>query len=160
MSDMTPTQTEVLRLWREAGVGQTIPHREDLDPGAMRAHLASLSIVQIEQDGQVRFRLFGSALRSLAGRDFKGCRLVDLPEPQSDLMMQGLNIVLERSEPAVGVSDCGKVRHAWMRLPLYSARGETLILCHDEMLPSARGRGEESDTISHSVSHNWPSLAA
>ena len=140
----TPSQIELLEHWESCRYGLCLPKREDLDPGAIRAHLASISIVEIEAQGQVRFRLAGSGLRDILGREMRGRCVGELDKTVSEMWSLGLSTALENLRPVGGLIERELDAHAWLRLPLYSARTGTLILCHDTLVSRTQMRDRDA----------------
>ncbi len=155
----TPSQIDLLNHWESCRQGLCLPQRADLDPGAIRAHLASISILEVEPQGQVRFRLAGSSLRDILGREMRGRCVSELDRPTSEMWSLGLASVLEQLRPAGGLIEREDDCHAWLRLPLHSPRGHALILCHDTLVPKERMRLQRRNQ-SHSVNRNAHTLAA
>ena len=141
---ITASQSELVRHWYECRNGQALPEREGLDPGAIRAHLASISIVEMEPEGQVRFRLAGSGLRKILGREMRGRLVSELGKDLSEMWSLGLSTALENLRPVGGLIERELDAHAWLRLPLYSARTGTLILCHDTLVSRTQVRDRDA----------------
>lgn len=133
--------------------------RDDIDPGVLRSHLAAISIIEIEADGVARFRIAGSEVRSVFGQEMRGRRLDEFRNEAADMWSLGLTAVLERRAPVGGIIQRADDRHAWLRLPLASRRGDCLILCHDMIMmkPSKLGHTESQSSIK---SHSTHVLAA
>lgn len=146
----TPSQIELLNHWESCRHGLCLPKREDLDPGAIRAHLASISIVEVEPQGQVRFRLAGSGLREILGREMRGRCVEELDRTVSDMWSLGLSSALEQLRPVGGLIERDMDCHAWLRLPLHASHSRALVLCHDTLVPKERmrqhRRGESHNT--------------
>lgn len=128
---LTDAQSEIIAYWNNCTKGAGIPRRKDIDPGALRAHLAAISIVELEPSGDVRFRIAGSGLRDIFGKEMRGQRLSDLSSDVADMWSLGLAAAIERNVPTGGMIDRTRDKHTWLRLPLYQADGPMAILCHD-----------------------------
>lgn len=144
----TQAQSELIEHWQARGVGMRPPAREQLDPGAIRAHLSAISIVEIGARGRAKFRLAGSALRTIFGREMRGRFLTDLDRDMFEMWSLGLSSVLDQRRPVGGLIERDTDMHAWLRLPLQSGEQGAVILCHDSLIPSARLR-REYDAVSH-----------
>ena len=155
----TSSQTELLKHWVSRRQGLCLPRREDLDPGAIRAHLAAILIVEVEPQGRVRFRLAGSALRDILGREMRGRWIDELDPPISDMWSLGLSSALDQLRPVGGLIERDADCHAWLRLPLHSAASRALVLCHDTLVPRDRMR-QERGSESHSELRSRHTLAA
>jgi hypothetical protein len=158
-SGLTRAQQELVAHWESCRDGQRLPDRDSLDPGAIRAHLSAISIVELEAQGQVRFRLAGSGLRDILGREMRGRLVSELGQTESEMWALGLSSALDQMRPVGGLiardSDC----HAWLRLPLRSSRGSTLLLCHDALVPKTRA-GRDQNDVSNRQGYTQRTLAA
>ena len=155
----TPSQVELLNHWESCRHGLCLPRREDLDPGAIRAHLASISIVEVEAQGQVRFRLAGSGLRDILGREMRGRCVSELDKTVSEMWSLGLSSALDQLRPVGGLIERDTDCHAWLRLPLHASHSRALVLCHDTLVPKERMRQNRRGE-SHSVVRSRQTLAA
>lgn len=139
-------------------VGCGCPRRQDLDPGDLRHHLADLSMLEIDPEtGAAVFRIAGSRLRDIVGRDARGCRLDALAPRVSEMWRLGLDAALERRGPVGGVTHpvSEDKWHAWLRLPIEGPTGHPgLILCHDELFSHdpRTGGGQGSGSIQNGSS--------
>lgn len=155
----TPSQIELLKHWESCRHGLCLPKREDLDPGAIRAHLASISIVEVEPQGQVRFRLAGSGLREILGREMRGRCVSELDQTVSEMWSLGLAGALEQLRPVGGLIERDMDCHAWLRMPLHASHSRALVLCHDTLVPKERSRQRHRGE-SHSALPPRQTLAA
>nr|WP_070958542.1 PAS domain-containing protein [Hyphomonas sp. Mor2] len=155
----TPSQMDLVQHWNACRHGLCLPKREDLDPGAIRAHLASISIVEIEPQGQVRFRLAGSGLRDILGREMRGRCVEELDQTVSEMWSLGLSSALEQLRPVGGMIERDEDCHAWLRLPLHAPMKQALVLCHDMLVPKERMR-QNLTAQSHTASGTERTLAA
>lgn len=147
---VTSSQAELVQHWYSCRLGQGLPQRDSLDPGAIRAHLACISIVEIEAAGDVRFRLAGSGLRTILGREMRGRLISELDQTLSEIWSLGLSSALEKMCPVGGVIERETDAHAWLRLPLFSPRVGALVMCHDTLVPKRRLR-DGDDRESHKL---------
>ena len=108
-----------------------MPGKGDIDPGVLKAHLASISMIEVDYRGEARFRIVGSGLRGILGGEMRGRLLSELEPDKADMWSLGLMAAIDRVEPVGGVIDRGTDRHAWLRLPLASSGATSLVLCHD-----------------------------
>lgn len=157
--ELTAPQRELVNHWYECRAGARLPTRECLDPGAIRSHLAAISIVEVQPSGQVRFRLAGSGLRRILGREMRGRLVSELEKNLSDMWSLGLSSALEQGRPVGGMIQRESDGHAWLRLPLYSPRVGALVLCHDTLVPKSRLVPDEQ-AQSHTLSPSLNILAA
>lgn len=136
---VTEAQRLLIAHWLEGQDTDGRVPREAIDPGTVRSTLASLSIVEVTPAGEGRFRIAGSRLRDLFGRDVRGCRVSDIAGTHGECYTLGLTAALERGAPVGGVTETGGRLHAWLRLPLTDENGDlTQVLCHDEFLAHRR----------------------
>lgn len=130
-------QERLYRAWRSRLHGRDFIAREDLDPAAIGAELAHVSILAADADG-LRFRLAGSGLRNALGREARGCKTEDFSscctEAWSEAPMRALRLLAPVSG-RTRTADGGV--HFWIRLPMSSdGASADLILCHDRYLPA------------------------
>lgn len=135
---VTAKQKDLIDAWSDMAQaeGHACPSRHRLDPGRIKQHLAHLSILDLRQGKDARFRLAGTGLRSIIGVDAAGLCVSELPAPHCDIWALGLESVVERQSPVGGLvaRAAGEPVHAWLRLPLLDADGApTLVLCHDAL---------------------------
>lgn len=85
--------------------GTKIPSRAAVDPLAMRAFLADVFLAEpaglaADNDIEFRYRLAGSGLREVMGREITGCTLAEvLPAPQAEIFRRAYRAVLRRNAP-------------------------------------------------------------
>ena len=132
---ITESQAELVKHWHTCRLDHQLPQRDALDPGAIRAHLACISIVEIGASGEVRFRLAGSGLRQVLGREMRGRLISELDQTVSEIWSLGLSSALEKMSPVGGVIERETDAHAWLRLPLASPHNGVLVMCHDTLVP-------------------------
>ncbi len=65
-------------LWVEVSGRRTLPGRRDFDLDVMKRWAPHLSIAVVTPDGRFQFRLFGTRLADVYGRDLTGCFLDEL----------------------------------------------------------------------------------
>jgi hypothetical protein len=148
---LTEAQASIVKYWQSRSVGQAMPRRDDIDPGVLRSHLAAISIVEIESDGGVRFRIAGSGLRNVLGQEMRGRRLSEVHGEAADMWSLGLTAVLERGVPVGGIIDRANDRHSWLRLPLIGLDGAQIVLCHDVLMVKKPCDGDEAGGQSYRV---------
>lgn len=146
---VTAKQTELIAVWSEMArtEGGACPSRQRLNPGTIRKHLSHLSILDLRQGRDARFRLAGTGLRAIIGADAAGLRVSELPAPHCDIWSLGLDVVAARQAPVGGLvtEAAGERAHAWLRLPMLDRDGApTLVLCHDALVaPDSTGGSED-----------------
>lgn len=155
-SGLTEAQSELIAHWHTCRRGSHLPARECLDPGAIRAHLSSISIVELSDVNRGRFRLVGSDLRRLFGREMRGRFLSELDQTTFEMWSLGLARAIEVQQPIGGLIARDADHHAWLRLPLWCHRFGALVLCHDTLIPNDRIRvqSDSESYKSHTGRHN------
>jgi len=142
----------LLDYWRSRRVDDRLPARPDIDPVALAYILPNLFMIDVHADEaplrRFRFRLFGTELARVHGRDLTGRTFHDALEPK----------------PADGA-----VRHAMRlvaeRIPLFVA-GKMLYLKHKEWLNFENGmlplqdEGGAVNMILGATVHLFPSTNA
>jgi PAS domain S-box-containing protein len=81
MPEHLPSHPELDALrerWSTIRGNRALPRRNDFDLGTMKRWASRLSIATVTLDGRFRFRLFGTELTRLYGRDLSGSILDDL----------------------------------------------------------------------------------
>ncbi len=73
LSFQSPLLVDMLRYWQEKCGGRSMASRADIDPvdPALRPHLGFVVLTDVEAT-RFRFRLIGSALTAIVGRDATG----------------------------------------------------------------------------------------
>lgn len=136
---ITDAQEVLIQHWQSRRDGKGRVARDNIDPGALRSALACISIVEVDEAGECRFRIAGSRLREIFGVEVRGMRLTEIAGAHGECYALGLSAALERGEPVGGIIEIEGRIHAWLRLPLVGDDGElSQVLCHDELLPSRR----------------------
>jgi hypothetical protein len=145
-----PCQLEVLHYWLGLRNGRLMPSREDFRPARVVKRLPLVSLVDIVSDvagdgPAFRFRLAGTGLRDMIGRELTGTFFSSLPEYWSDMTRR----VIETRTPQHGFQSlawAGKpfVIQAWLRLPL-STDGETvnMVLGYDRFITVQKPEGAQ-----------------
>jgi PAS domain S-box-containing protein len=73
-----PDLDDLKALWTTIRGDRALPERRDFDLGTVKRWASHLSIATVTADGSFQFRLFGTELSRLYGRDLTGCILDDL----------------------------------------------------------------------------------
>ena len=134
-SGQTLAQREIIAHWKSIRREGRLPLRAEINPGTLRAHLSSISMIEVDADGEARFRLIGSKLHSIFGGDMRGRNLSELASDKAAMWMLGLSSAINHGRPVGGIVNRAHDRHAWLRVPLDSGiYGKSLVLCHDMLL--------------------------
>jgi len=158
-SGLTEAQSELIKHWHACCHNGALPSRECLDPGAIRAHLSSISIVEVAKGGKTRFRLAGTSLRQIFGREMRGRYLSELDQTAFEMWSLGLTRALEAQQPIGGLIGRDEDTHTWLRLPLHSDRFGLMVLCHDALIPNVR-LASRFNSQSHRTTRDGHNLAA
>ena len=73
-----PSSRDLYAYWNERRGTRTVPERADIEPGAIRHLLGDAFILAIDASGGHPFRLAGTRLCALFGRELKGEPFTDL----------------------------------------------------------------------------------
>lgn len=153
---LTHAQAVLVKHWNACCPDGALPNREGLDPGAIKAHLSAISIVEMAANGRATFRLAGSELRQIFGCEMRGRLLSELDRTTYEMWSLGLARALDMQQPIGGMIEREDNTHAWLRLPLQSEQGGAMVLCHDALIPNARLRprnGRQSRSLINKTHH-------
>ena len=78
-----PSSQSVLRHWSERRRNRPAPGRNDIDPAAIRTALGDTFMLAADFVGELRFRLAGTRVCALFGREVKGWSFADLWSEES-----------------------------------------------------------------------------
>ncbi|WP_394689330.1 PAS domain-containing protein [Hoeflea sp.] len=126
---------ELYQYWTSKCAGRPAPSRTDIEPGDIRTLLPHIFICELVDEDQLTFRLAGTGLCSLYGRELKSCRFGEM---WLDSGMRNANrtgvAVASGATPAVlsldALSHSGRVLHAEMLLlPVLGPTG-----AHDRLI--------------------------
>lgn len=138
-SGVTEAQRLLIAHWYACRASDGLVPRDAIDPGIVRSTLACLSVVEVDEEGEGRFRIAGSRLRDIFGMDVRGRRVAEIAGAHGECYALGLTSAVERGLPVGGVIETGGRLHAWLRLPVADDLGDlTMVICHDELIPSRR----------------------
>lgn len=133
---------DVFAYWASQRRRTRLPGRRDIEPMALKRHLPTVSLINVEpQGGGFRFRLAGTGLYPVFGREITGLDLDQVyPAEDAAYWREQLQIVAREGRPAAGQHSLawrgsGRVSILWLRLPLASD-GETvdMILGYDSVI--------------------------
>ncbi len=143
---LNSAQRDIIAHWQVVKGERDMPRKSDIDPGTLKSHLASISMIEVDYSGEARFRLVGTRLRQILGGEMRGRSLRELESDKAEMWSLGLIAAIERGRPTGGVINRKHDRHAWLRLPLDPGPAiARLVLCHDVLLShDARDTGYPS----------------
>ena len=145
-SGVTEAQRLLITHWYGCRASDGLVPRDAIDPGIVRSTLACLSVVEVNEVGEGRFRIAGSRLRDIFGMDVRGRRIAEIAGAHGECYALGLTSAVQRGLPVGGVIETGGRLHAWLRLPVADDLGAlTMVICHDELIPSRRALLPTSD---------------
>jgi hypothetical protein len=145
-SGVTEAQRLLITYWYGCRASDGLVPRDAIDPGIVRSTLACLSVVEVNEVGEGRFRIAGSRLRDIFGMDVRGRRIAEIAGAHGECYALGLTSAVQRGLPVGGVIETGGRLHAWLRLPVADDYGTlTMVICHDELIPSRRALLPTSD---------------
>jgi hypothetical protein len=102
----------LLQYWRSKCVGDRLPARPDIDPVALAFILPNLFIMDVHADEEphrrFRFRLFGTELVRIHGRDLTGKTFHDTldPGPADGAVHHAMSVVEGRAPRFVAPARC------------------------------------------------------
>ncbi|PJK30086.1 PAS domain-containing protein [Minwuia thermotolerans] len=78
-----PALFQLLDYWNDKRGGREMPARADIDPQELRRHLGNLILIDIEHEPtRLRYRLIGTRITGLMGRDSTGKYYDEIYEPE------------------------------------------------------------------------------
>jgi hypothetical protein len=116
---------ELFAYWASLRRGAALPARRDLQPGAIKRLLPTISLVDVARGPlDFRFRLAGTGLYDVYGREITGRGLGEVYNTAAaDYWRAELVRVVEAARPAAGVHNlawrgASHLSILWLRLPL------------------------------------------
>jgi hypothetical protein len=142
---------KLLSYWRRLRGDRSIPRKDEIDPRAIKDHLAFCFLLQSDGADRFTFRLAGTGMCELFGQELKGHNFLHY---WADAAKSAARTTLGRVEhlnvPTVAVcvaetADLKAVRGEMILVPFEGERGEgTLMLGHFQPLePLARLAGKK-----------------
>jgi hypothetical protein len=140
---------ELYAYWAGLRHGARLPGRQDLQPGAIKRLLPTVSLIDVHRDPlRFRLRLAGTGLYSVYGREITGRTLEEVyASGAAEYWRTELGRIVQDRRPAVGVHNlawrgASHMSILWLRLPLASnGRDVDMILGYDAVV------GVQGDTI-------------
>ena len=118
---------ELFAYWASLRAGGRLPGRRDLDPGAFKRHLPTVSLIDVlPKPRDYRMRLAGTGLYGVYGREITGRRLAEVyAPPAAEYWRAELDRVVAERRPSVGAHNlawrgASHLSVLWLRLPLAS----------------------------------------
>jgi hypothetical protein len=119
-----PTNRQLFAHWSERRGTRLAPERADIDPGAIRQVLGDTFVLAADDFGHYPFRLAGTRLCALFGRELKGESFVALWDRSEQTALRELIAVVIEERAAVVASVTGATRED----TLQAAKFELLLL--------------------------------
>jgi hypothetical protein len=161
-----PSSRILFSYWDALRGQRAAPERGEIEPGEIRHVLADTFILEITADRLAQFRLGGTRLCALFGRELKGQALHELwPADGQDEMRHFIDIVIDETAGLVaglaGITDNGaRIDLELLLLPLRH-QGKTQARLMGALSPAAVPLWIGVNPITHleTVSHRviWPS---
>lgn len=138
---------EIFRYWKGLRQRGRLPSRADIDPGALKKRLPTISLIDVldrrpRNDTQAfRQRLAGTELFDAYGREITGQTIDAIYHPaEAQYWAEELTFVVERAKPSVGLHSmawrgANGLSLFWLRLPLATdGVNVDMILGHDALI--------------------------
>ena len=93
-----PSSQVVLRHWSERRRNRPAPERGDIDPAAIRQSLGDTFMLAADFVGELRFRLAGTRVCALFGREVKGWSFADLCNEESRGEIESLLVAVSEDK--------------------------------------------------------------
>ena len=116
-----PSNRELLDYWNERRGSRLAPERADIEPSAIRQVLGDTFVLETDAMGHYPFRLAGTRLCALFGRELKSESFVKLWERSGQTAMRELLAVVMEEKTGVVASVTGSIGSA----PRRSARSSS-----------------------------------
>lgn len=150
---LTERQGSLLVYWSSICSDGQLPCRRSVNPGALGGALGNTSLVEKTGD-RYRFRLTGSRLEGVFGRDVKGQVIDEIDANVAEAGSASMAIALDTKRPVSGNRQIGTRWHCWLRLPLMDDEGNaSLVLCLDEFPKVLPGKMKASSGYSFDTEH-------
>ncbi len=138
---------EIFRYWKGLRRRGRLPSRADIDPGALKKRLSTISLIDVldpkpDNDAVAfRQRLTGTDLFDAYGREITGESLSKIyTASEAQYWAEALTFVVEQAKPNVGLHSMAwrgakGLSLFWLRLPLASdGVNVDMILGHDALI--------------------------
>jgi hypothetical protein len=133
---------ELFAYWASLRQGSRLPGRLSLDPGDIKRHLPTVSLIDVDREPmQFRLRLAGTGLYGVYGREITGKTLAEVyNSAAADYWRVELGKVVAEGRPGVGVHNlawrgASHLSILWLRLPLAANGSDVdMILGYDAVI--------------------------
>jgi hypothetical protein len=104
---------ELFKYWNRLRGARLAPERNLFDPGAVRTHLASLLMLEVDRERTYPLRLSGSKMNALLGGEGKGRCFLDLwHKDDRSIVSEALSHVLDGPVPILAGLQSGPTAYA------------------------------------------------
>jgi hypothetical protein len=133
---------ELFAYWASLRQGARLPGRLNLDPGDIKRHLPTVSLIDVDREPmQFRLRLAGTGLYGVYGREITGKTLAEVyNSAAADYWRVELGKVVAEGRPGVGIHNlawrgASHLSILWLRLPLAANGSDVdMILGYDAVI--------------------------
>lgn len=94
-----PKLQSLLAHWERRRGALGVPNRSSFDPLEMREWLGNVAIIQVTEDGDYAYRLYGTNFVFSFGQEMTGRRVSSLPPEQQDVLRSEYGRVVETRTP-------------------------------------------------------------
>ena len=145
----SPLLSDLLRYWLNKCGERTMPRRADIDPGDLefRPHLGFVVLTDVAEPMRFRFRLVGSLLTGIVGRDSTRKYLDEVYSPADyEHMIVAFRWVVTHRAPLRITGNLRHANRAWIDmesidLPLSNDGNTVNMILTRSVLSSANDRG-------------------
>jgi hypothetical protein len=128
-----PSNRELFEYWNKRRGARLAPQRAEIEPAAIRPVLADTFILGCDGSAAHQFRIAGTRVCALFGRELKGVDFLDLWAPASRIEIDELLAVVANETVGVVARACGTVADVveleLLLLPLsHGGRGDARVL--------------------------------
>lgn len=94
-----PPLARLLELWEARAGNRAMPARQDLDTLTLRDWLGHIHLVEVTGGGQYHYRIYGTSISRLFGRDLQSRPVDELPEPERSEAILDYSSVVHSRQP-------------------------------------------------------------
>ena len=145
-----PASREFFAYWDGKRGDARAPERSDIEPSAMRELLGDIFVLSCEQEAGYPFRVAGTRVCALFGRDVKDQSFLDLFAAESRHEIEEITaVVTDETLPAIAgltaTSPQGKISHLELLLLPFNNRAHTPISLTGMLAPFETNHGTLSE---------------
>jgi hypothetical protein len=120
-----PELMALWRFWRACAADRRMPARADLDTIALKPWLGHLLLIDALSPRLMRFRVFGTRIAYMVGRDSQNRGIADLPPAYRDDMQRACEMAVRDRAPRFA-----ERRHSFVCPDSFARRDDWLGLLH------------------------------